>query len=283
MMVASLTFTGCRKEKDKDTDTSGAEDNSLAEGTYNDMNQISDEASKGAVSSYKLGGDDNGILSSCATVKFDTINPADADSITVTFGDSLGNNCYCKDGRNRRGKIYITYSAGKHYWDAGATITITTSPTDNYYVNDNHVSGTKTVTNNGLNGAGHMNWTVSVSGTIVKTNGKTITWQSNRNREWTAGENTPLVWADDEYSITGSATGTHTNASNVTVHFTVQIDASAPLVKKNSCYWISSGKFSFDPGNGKPIRYVDFSPKNNGGCDNWISVTINSNTYYKQI
>ena len=276
MVAASITITSCRKPKEKDEDTAGAQDNALAEGTYNDMHQIANEASKGSVTSYKNLPEDGILAGSCATVSFDTLNHAHADSITVDFGTV---NCPCNDGRNRRGKIYISYTAGKHYWDSSATINITTKPTDSYYVNDNQVIGTKIVTNKGHNSAGHMNWDVNVNGSIVKSSGGTITWQSTRNREWTVGETTPFVWYDDVYSITGSATGTSV-AGNT---FNVQIDASAPLVKKMNCFWIVTGNFSFDPGNGKPIRYVDFSPKTNGSCDNWFSVTINGNTYYKQM
>jgi len=280
VVAASLILTGCRKHKEKDDDTSGVQDNALAEGSFNDIGQISDEASKGSVSSYK-DISSVGILSACASVKFDTLNHADKDSITVTFGDANGNNCLCNDNRYRRGKLYIEYTAGKHYWDSTADVTIRTAPTDNYFVNDNQVKGTKNIHNNGHNSAHHLNWSINVNGTIVKANGQgTLLWTSSRNREWISGEITPLNWTDDIYSITGSANGTSVAGNN----FTAQIDASDPLIKKNNCWWISAGKFSFDPGNGKPVRYVDFgySPNQSGSCDNWASITINGNTYHKQ-
>lgn len=274
MVALSITFTSCRKKEKEDDDTSGAQDNALVEGSFNDIGQISDEAAKGSVSSYKNTGYET-ILSHCATVKFDTLNSADDDSITVDFGST---NCLCHDNRTRRGKLYITYTAGKKYWDSLAVITIKTAPTNNYFVNDHQVIGTKTITNKGHNSSGNMNWDISVSGQIIKANGQgSITWNSTRNREWIAGENTPINWTDDVYSVTGSATGTSAAGNNFTATIT------SALIRKMNCWWISSGTFSFDPGNGKPIRYVDFSPKSNGLCDNWVSITINGKTYYKQI
>jgi len=274
MIALSLVITGCRKTATEDDDTAGAQDNALAEGSFNDVGQISDEAAKGSVSNYKST-EYESILSHCASVEFDTLNSADDDSITVDFGTT---NCLCHDNRYRRGKLYITYTAGKKYWDSLAVITIKTAPTNNYYVNDHHVSGTKTVANKGHNSSGNMNWDINVNGQIVKANGQgSISWISTRNREWIFGETSPLDRTDDIYSITGSSNGTSAAGNNFTATIT------SPLIKKMNCWWIVSGTSSLDPGNGKPIRYVDFAPKSNGTCDNWISVTINGNTYYRQI
>ena len=268
-VAVSLTFTGCRKKEEKDDDTSGASDNALAESNFNDMGQISDEASKGGMSNYKIV-DYDGILSTCATLTFDTLNHIDADSVIVDFGPT---NCLCKDNRYRRGKFYIMWTAGKHYWDSLASITQTTSPTDNYFVNDNQVKGTRNITNNGHNAAHHMNWSISVNGTIIKANNQgTVTWTSNRNREWITGENTPLIWSDNVFSITGSASGTSANGTPFTGTIT------GALIKQVTCHWFSGGTFDFTPGS-KPTRHVDFSPPNNGACDNIATVTINSNVF----
>ncbi len=268
--VLSLSLTGCRPDRDKDNDTSGAEDNSLADKSFEDMAQIANEAATGAVNSFKNGNYD-GLLSICANVSHDTAN----NKIVVDFGPT---NCYCNDGRYRRGKVFISYN-GNSYWDSLATVTISSSmagdpSSDTYYVNDNQVIGTKTVSNKGHNTAGHMNWDVQVTGTINKANGQgTVQWQSTRNREWSAGENTPLIWSDDEYSVTGSGSGTSANGTP----FTVQI--TSKLVRKMNCpKHFVSGTFDFTPGT-KPVRHVDFSPPNNGQCDNVATVTINNNTY----
>ncbi len=51
MVVATIgiLFTSCKRDNnEKDTDTSAASDNTLAEGTYNDVHNIADEASGGS-------------------------------------------------------------------------------------------------------------------------------------------------------------------------------------------------------------------------------------------
>ncbi|MBI3509314.1 MAG: hypothetical protein HY064_01520 [Bacteroidetes bacterium] len=252
------------QKNDEDNDTSAAGDNSFAETTFNDVTNISDQAGwNGSVSSYRIG-DNDGILTSCATVTFDSLNTANADTIFINFGST---NCTGNDGRNRRGEIIVIYSG--HYRDSASTHTITFN---NYFVNDNQVLGTKTVVNNGHNAAGHLTYTITVNGQIIlANNGGTITWNSNRVREWTAGEST-MNWSDDMYSITGSATGTGADGHNFTVNIT------SPLIRNMSLgcrRYFTQGTFELTPDN-KPMRTVDFGT---GACDDLATVTINNHVY----
>jgi hypothetical protein len=273
--VVGIVFTSCRKEKDKkddDIETASSRDNALAEGTYNDAGNIADEASTGSVASYfvpnnntaeEVSGETRSMMSVCATVTRDTI--AVPHTITVDFGST---NCLCGDGRYRRGMINISYTG--RYRDSASTHTITFT---NYYVNDNKVSGTKTVVNNGHNSAGHLTFTITVNGQIDKATGGTVTWISHRTREWVVGENT-LPWSDDVYLITGTASGTSSSSSSGTsTSFTVTI--TSPLRKEIGCRNFVSGKFDLTP-SGKATRHVDFG---NGACDNEATVTINGNVY----
>jgi len=271
LMAASLTLTSCRKDNDEDNDTSGTEDNALADKSFEDMGQISNEAANGNLGTFKLAGND-GIMTSCATITHnDSLN-----TILIDFGPT---NCLCNDGRYRRGKIYVSYNNASKaepytYWDSLTQITITTSPANDYYVNDHQVKGTKTVTNEGHNAAGHMNWSVNVNGQIIKPSGQgTISWTTTRNHEWLAGESTPFIWADDQHGITGSSSGTSAKGTNFNVTITSQ------LVRKNACpKHFVTGTFDFTPGT-KPVRQVDFSPPNNGQCDDVATVTINGNVH----
>lgn len=264
MVVATvgMLFTSCRRDKDeKDTDTSSASDNALAEGTYNDVNNIADEAANGNLTSYlaPASAENKSILSTCATITHDTsVTPR---VLTIDFGAT---NCLCNDGRNRRGIITVTYSG--HYRDSASTHTISFT---SYYVNDNQVLGTKTVTNNGHNSAGHLSYTVNVNGQIIKASGGgTINWTSTRTREWIVGEST-LPWNDDVYLISGSANGTNAAGNSYTMAIT------SPLRKEIGCRHIVSGQLTLTP-SGKPTRYVDFGT---GACDNNATVTINGNIY----
>ncbi len=264
----TLTFSSCQKKqnKEEDTDTQSAAESSLATSIDNDMNNIADEAGRNkSVSSFKTS-ETSAILSSCATLHFDTLVSSNADSITVNFGNS---NCLCNDGRYRRGKLLIVYT-GK-YRDSLTTITVTPL---NYFVNDNKVSGSKTVKNLGHNAQGHLVYDISASLSIQKAdNSGTIQWVGTRQREWLAGENT-LLWIDDKYSITGSASGTNANGRS----FTSSITSGKPLIRDMSIgcrkHFIS-GEIKHTP-QGKPTRIIDFG---NGTCDDQATVTINANTY----
>jgi archaellum component FlaF (FlaF/FlaG flagellin family) len=265
LMVAAtvgIFLTSCRKQKDepKDTDTSAASDNALAEGTYSDVHNIADEAANGTLTSYMAAynSQEKAYLSSCATITNDSVSVPHI--LTIDFGTA---NCLCNDGRNRRGIINVSYSG--HYRDSASTHTITFT---NYYVNDNHIMGTKTVTNNGHNASGNLSYSVVVNGTIVKTDGKTISWNSTRTREWIVGETT-LPWNDDVYLITGNASGT----SSAGTSFNMTITSA--LRKEIGCHHIVSGTLTITP-SGKPTRYVDFGT---GACDNQATVTINGNVY----
>jgi len=267
LMVAAtvgIFFTSCKKDKDeKDVDTNAASDHALSEGTFNDVNNISDEAANGNLTSYITSGTsdsgERGLLTSCATITHDTVSTPRV--LTIDFGTA---NCLCGDGRYRRGIINVTYS-GK-YRDSASTHTISFT---NYFVNDNQVLGTKTVTNNGHNAAGNLNYSISVNGQIIKANnGGTITWTSVRNREWIAGENTP-TWFDDVYLITGSADGTSAagNSFNATI--------TSALRKEIGYKHIVSGILNITP-SGKATRILNFG---NGVRDDKATVTINGNVY----
>jgi hypothetical protein len=259
----ALFSTGCKKN-DEDNDTSTASDNAFAESSFNDVTNISDEAGRsGALSNYRLG-DNEGLLTSCATITFDSLNTSNQDTIHINFGST---NCTGNDGRNRRGEIIVYYSG--HYRDSASVHTINFN---NYYVNDNQILGTKTVTNLGHNQAGHLVYAISVSGQIVLgNNGGTITWNSTRQREWTQGEST-LIWSDDQYSVTGTASGTGSNGHSFSVNIT------SPLIRNMSIgcrRHFVQGTFDLTPDN-KPVRTVDFGT---GTCDDVATVTINNHVY----
>jgi hypothetical protein len=263
-IASASIFSSCRKkEKEEvDSDTAGASDQSLASSSVNDLTSISDEAAKTyTISSFKTA-ETNAILSSCATITFDTL--AAAKTITVNFGAT---NCLGNDGRYRRGALTIAFT-GK-YRDSLTLITVTPQ---NYFVNDNQIAGSKTIKNLGHNAAHHLVYEINANISIIKASGGgTITWQSARQREWTAGEST-LTWSDDIYSITGGANGTTSNGNTFTSVIT------SPLIRKMSIgcrRHFTQGSLQHTPG-GKATRYIDFG---NGACDSDATVTINGTTY----
>ncbi len=267
IVITAFTINACKKDKQEvpdttqDTDVETAQDNSLAEGSFNDVNSIASEAvQNGSVTSFRLSRDPSSILSACAT-----IIPVSPGNVKVDFGTTP---CQCIDYRYRKGIINISYTG--LYRDSNAVITITF---DNYYVGNNvsnmyKVMGTKTVTNKGHNASGHLWYEINVNGSLENTAGHTMTWNSTRQREWIAGESTG-VWGDDEYMISGSINGTNFLGNSFIINIT------QPLHVDLGCRWIKDGKFEFTP-SGHATRYVDYG---NGTCDANAIVTISNFTF----
>ena len=260
LMAAFFMLSSCKKDNvATDNDFSASRDDAFAEATYDNVTNIADEAySLKTNGNYKSS--DNIFLGDCATVTLDTtVFPR---VLTIDFGDT---NCLGNDGRYRRGKIIVTFTG--RYWYPGTIITTTF---DEYYVNDNQVEGTKVVTNNGFNAEGNMNWDIAVNGLITLANGEgTITWNSQRNREWIEGITTPYNRWDNIYLITGDAHGQRANG----LHWTRVI--TSPLRVELACRFIVSGTVEIKP-EGKALRILDFG---DGSCDNEATVTINGNVY----
>lgn len=235
------------------------QDDAYAESIFDNVTSLTDEAYSLSSSNFKST-EGRVFLSNCATVSLDTT--AFPRVLTIDFGDT---NCLSNDGRYRRGKVLVSFTG--RYRKPGTIITTTF---DNYYVNDNQVEGTKVVTNNGFNDARHMSWTISVNGVITLASGKgTITWKSQRTREWIEGIDTPHNRGDDVYLITGQASGERANGLSWTRKIT------KPLKIEQACRFIVSGTVEIKP-EGKPLRTLDFG---DGECDNLATVTVNGKTY----
>lgn len=262
--IIGLGLFACKKNSTTDDDTAVASDHSYADAAFNDVQNICDQASTGSLTFFApVYSEDShqgnsSEKSSCTTITIDTI--AIPHTIVIDFGQT---NCLCNDGKERRGIINVSYTG--HYRDSGSVHTVTF---DNYFVNDNQILGTKTVTNNGLNGSGNYTFTISVDGQIIKANNAgTITFTSNRIREWIEGESTP-EWSDDVYLITGTSSGTKTTSSGST-NFSATITTA--LRRALSCHWFESGVIEVVPEN-HPTRIIDFG---SGTCDDQAIVTIN--------
>ena len=263
--VFSLVLNSCNKKEDVDNDTAVAKNESVAEKTFNEINDIADQAAKtGNLNGFKVESTDGILSSDCAIITFDTtasVSALNPDTISIDFGTG----CVGNDGKNRTGRIII--SATGRYRNDGTVITITP---DNFTVNGNAVSGYRRVTNAGLNANNLPTFLIEVNGTIVLADGGgTITWTANRTRTWLEGFNTSFIFNDDVFSVTGGSNGTKANGATWTNVI------NTPLVHKRSCHQIVSGSMTVTPLS-KSARTIDFG---NGNCDNQATVTINGNTY----
>ncbi|MBC7411908.1 MAG: hypothetical protein H7331_05575 [Bacteroidia bacterium] len=273
-LCTSLLFTACRKENKTETasNNNAVSDASTSEAKFDNSGVIADAALAGGGAndiSGRIAGTDDFFANTCATLTWDTISTP--KKITVDFGAT---NCLCKDGINRRGKMIITYN-GK-YRTTGSINTITFN---DFYEEDNKIEGTKTVTNNGLNGSSQMYWSIVVTnGKITYVDGTSATWASNHTRTLVNGQSTVGSggWVDDEYEITGSGGGTSTEG----VIYIATI--LTPLHKKvKGCKRFTSGVLEIVPTASNTYkRQIDFG---SGACDNQATVTVfrgnKTNTY----
>ena len=259
LTTAVFILQGCKKNTtSKNDNVNWASDNALAENSYGDVKDWSDKAMAGSKLKSTLS--DTVYMGTCVLATLDM--SAIPYKLTIDFGAA---NCTCDDGNIRRGKMFVTFNGD--YWSAGTVITYTF---DNYFVNNNQVLGTKTITNKGRNTSNNLYWTIDVAGQIIKANnGGTITWNSNTVLEWLLGESTPGVWWDDVYQLTGSENGTGADGKNYTVTIIT------PLKKKLNCKWLESGTMEILP-QGSSLITLDFG---SGTCDNQATATMNGTVY----
>jgi len=178
----------------------------------------------------------------------------------VNFGEE---NCLCNDGKNRRGKLIISFDG--MYRETGTTITHT--PVD-FYVDDVKVEGSKTVVNKGLNENQNPWFTVDENALITKTDGSTITWNSERQREWLTGDSTLTVW-DDVYSLTGTANGKTSTGE------TWDMEILKSLIVELDCRWIPSGSIEINIET-LPSGVLDYGE---GNCDREATLEVDGKVY----
>ena len=256
-----LSLAACKKDSDEPAspaaptstvDLTAAMDNVNADNYFNDIQVEVDNAASS-----------NGLRSmdeDCApTVTVDTLEMP--HTITIDFGTS---DCTAANGRMRRGVLYVPFTGP--YRAAGTVITI---PPQGYYVDDNHVAGTRTVTNMGLN-EDHKPWfTVVTDATVTAGDGSwTATHHAERVRTWADGFDTPTQ-QDDAYKITGNGHGVNRNGVSYTSVIT------SPLRVHWGCPYITQGTVEITP-EGHPVRTIDYG---NGDCDNTYTVTVNGQSH----
>jgi hypothetical protein len=249
-----IIFSACRKNKTTTEDTSYATNQAVSEQTFTDVQTIADQAStitSGSLN-YRIAATTG---TGCASVT------RSAGVININFGSS---DCLCHDGRLRRGTIIVTYTG--NYSDVGSVHTITF---DNFYQNDNKVTGTKTVTNMGNNSLGQPCYNISINGAVTLSGGGTMsaTWQ--RIRTWTAGYTTPDEPADDVFQVTGS--GTMITVAGIFVN----INISSPLTIANDCRWVEAGSVTYTlPGGATRVLNYGNSPV----CDDLATLILANGT-----
>lgn len=121
------------------------------------------------------------IYGTCATRSY----TAGLNQLVIDFGPS---NCLCPDGRLRRGKIIVNFTTDTPTRRAGAVVT-----RDNYFVNDNQHTATRTFTNTG---SGSFTVDVANASIVRANNGGTHSWTANWAFTQTEGYGTAAITDD---------------------------------------------------------------------------------------
>lgn len=230
---------------------------SFVEQTFDELQDMADQAYNLNDISLKSSNDDFIRFGDCVSITLDTtVMPR---LLTIDFGQE---NCLCRDGKYRRGKILVTFNG--RYRQAG---TIITTGFENYYVNDNHVTGERIVENMGYNEENNIWYQIQINGQLDLTDGTILNWQSNRSRIWIQGYNTPF-WRDDVYLIEGGGSYSNNLGRQVSRQTVV------PLRRELNCRHFVSGVVEITPVNGVQ-RIIDYGE---GECDNLAQLTVGERT-----
>ena len=275
-----VAFFGCEKDNVTSTDSLTSDDalvsakiDVASDDVSNIVDQLFDNIN-GSTIAYRGVNNDNSVFSNCATITrvpaFGTaITPGTQVTKTIDFGTT---GCQLNNGNIVKGKIIISFvfqpTAVSH------TVTYTF---DNFYHNNIKFVGTKTFTRTmtaaTATTAPHPLVTMLLDMTITMPNGDVYTRVGSRTREMIEGFDTPQVFADNIYKITGSWNTTHPNGSVQTATITT------PLRARMSCLAVNKpllvlGVITFVKNN--VTATLDYG---NGDCDNTAVFTVNGNSY----
>jgi hypothetical protein len=264
--VASIAllaiFMSCNNDENLNPESDFADivDESYASEVFDEIEDIGDEAVDylDNSSTNKSGSIENwqfNRLSPCATIT--KIYEEEMVNITIDFGEE---NCLCNDGRERRGKIFINHYG--YYWAGDVEIDFSF---ENYFVDDNQLTGTKNVLRT-INEEGNRLSEIIVDGAmILSDDAGTITWYAERNREVIEGSDTRTK-IDDKIEITGSSNGSLADGTSISCEITT------PLIRINEpgCFkYFVSGVRTIIKGE-EPEITIDYG---DGTCDNLAEIT----------
>jgi hypothetical protein len=248
LLLMALSIGSCKKDdssqapvSDTDAQTISQED-VAAEGEYDDITEMGlatgADLQGGAVDNGRIATDGSTArlridlfvnlslkLGPCVNITAEPNDTTFPKTVTVDYGGG----CICHDGKLRKGKVILNFSAPIR--KTGAVLTITLQ---DYYVNRAHIEGVKTITNLSANGA--VKYSVKIAGgKVAWPNGRGFTYEGTKTVTQIDGTATAAC-ADDVYSTEVNTTIKYANGITVTK------TTETPLIKPVACHWITSGK-----------------------------------------
>ncbi|MCI0751806.1 MAG: hypothetical protein L0Y35_08200 [Flammeovirgaceae bacterium] len=212
----------------------------------------------------------------CATVTHN----AETKTVTIDFGES----CVGPYGRERSGKIIITYSGTLGDNVGNRIITF-----ENYVVNNKSVSGEielRDISVFYVAGTEEIDYIQNVKKlnalTITFPNGESVVYNGSRTRKWTGGILDGDI-TNNEYEITGEIIGTWSTGRVVT-HAIL-----SPIISHWSCRANDSGFARIDGKaevtiqgfvtRSRSVNYAYPAELGSGVCDNQILITIGNRSF----
>lgn len=266
-VIALFLFTACKQQPndaalDNSDDNGGVvSDLSRIEWANEDAISIADAAGTFYNGAFMRSSERTNYVGDCATVATDTLH--DPHTLVVRFGDT---DCVCLDGRKRKGSIIVHYSG--RYSDTAKVHTITF---DNYFVNDNQLSGDIQLVRVDTTITGNSYYKVVVNDTLnmrqMPLNSSVISWRGNLVRKWVTGFASGNR-GDDAFSVSGNATLTRPNGHAYSVAI------SAPFQVVLNCDYVEAGVANITGYKG--ARRIDYG---SGGCDINAMLYIGVNSY----
>ncbi len=266
-ITLSIVIFSCQKAE-IDTDFKTAQDNANAENLFLDIPAqiipvlngyipVSSAVLKNPVpSSNNLQNFSCGTLTILST--FDTTT--NSYGFPFKFEINYGNGCTDNfDNKTRKGKLSVTVN---NYWDSvNTSVTITAN---NYYVNNQQLSGTLQLTY-----TDETHFTVTLDQGKITSGSYTTQFSTQKNVFYQTGYATDTIMTDDSYKISGNSYGfDRTNRPYTT-------NTIVPFIKKTGCGYIEKGVFEITP-EGLSTRTVNYG---DSICDNQATVTINGNNF----
>jgi hypothetical protein len=308
LLIASAILVVSCKKKDAtttaptaDTSTTSTTDNQTAQQNSHDITNIGSqgiENDNGSLSTFRSA---QGGLASPLSASI-TINLS-AKNMTVTFNGSVG-----LDGHIRNGTLYYDWSQSTNnavwFRDSGLVLNVST-PGNTYSVDGYTVEIiSKTITNNGRNSSGYLNWTDNSNIKVIKpalAGGGTISWNATWNiallntstyvyTGYTGTASTytysgvfhgyggtvsnAIDWSQAIISVSssnfgGTASDGETYTGNISSPLILNLNCTTPLYSK---YLYVAGTLNFTPA-GKLTRTINYGA---GVCDLTYVVSIGS-------
>lgn len=278
-LALSLFTISCNKD-DEDNSTITAEEasmNAKIDIANDDVSDIVDGEFV-ATMDNNVSGKSNEVsetsLPPCATITrvpaFGTaITPGTLVTKTIDFGST---GCPMPNGNILKGKIIMSFT-----FNPGAASHTINYEFLNFYHNslklDGNKSFTRTMSVATASSPSHPIVVMNMEMTVTFPNGNVLERVGTRTREIIAGFNTPNVFLDNVYQVTGNWTTTFPNTTVQTSTITTPLNVKMSCISVNKPLLVS-GVITFVRNNNPAT--LDYG---NGDCDNLAVFTINGNSY----